>query len=45
MANIYKTFTKQDLNNRQASPITDEKKQSVVNTLNKFVELFKAAHL
>ena len=45
MANIYKTFTKQDLDNRQASPTSNAENQSMTSILNKFVELFKINHL
>lgn len=45
MPNIYKTFTKQDLENRQASPTSNVEKQAINSILNKFVELFKTKHL
>ena len=45
MPNIHKTFTKQDLENRQASPTSNAEKQSINSILTKFVELFKTKHL
>lgn len=44
MANIYKTFTKQDLDNRQASPTTPQEKQSINTILQKFADLFLSTH-
>ena len=45
MANVYKTFTKADLDNKSVTSTSSTQNQKVSETLAKFVTLFKAKHL
>lgn len=45
MANVYKTFTKTDLANKNVTATSSTQNQKVSETLAKFVTFFKAKHL
>lgn len=45
MPNVYKTFTKSDVDNKATYPTTTLQNQKITETLLKFVTLFKAKHL
>jgi len=45
MVTVYKTFTKDDIQNRSVIPVDSATQQSIQTTLNNFVVYFKAKHL
>ena len=45
MPDIYKTISKADYDNRNATALSAEEQTDVRNTVSKFIELFKAEHL
>lgn len=45
MAQVYKTFTNQDVNDRNVRQLTASEKTEVSNILANFVSFFKTKHL
>jgi len=45
MPNIYKTISQADYGTRNATALTADEQTDVRDTVSKFIELFKAAHL
>ena len=45
MPNIYKTFTKTELDNKGTYSVSETQKQKANTIVSKFVELFKLKHL
>jgi hypothetical protein len=42
---VYKTFTRPQLDARSVTAASQERKNEISTTINKFVELFKTKHL
>ena len=45
MANTYKTFTWQDVENNQPTATTSQEKTDINNTISNFITFFKAKHI
>lgn len=45
MANTYKTFTWQDVDNNQPTNTTAQEKADIDNVLDNFITFFKAKHI
>ena len=45
MANTYKTFTWQDVDNNQPTAATAQEKADIDNVLDNFITFFKAKHI